>query len=83
MPFYTFSVPKKIKSTVVGYSEQVISENKAILHLLQKKLDFIFNKNEQQKRQVFGDLVGTVPNLNYKCFLVCSRFFTKIIFRYT
>ena len=36
-----------------------------------------------EKRQVWADLVGTLPNLNYKYFVICSRFFFKIIFRYT
>ena len=42
----------------------------------------IFLASSRKKRQVYVDTVGTVPNLNYKCFVVCSWFFTKIIFRY-
>ena len=33
------------------------------------------------KRQIAADLVGTGWNLNYKCLIVCSLFFQKIISR--
>ena len=32
--------------------------------------------------QLSADLLGSVPNLNYRCFMVCSWFFQKIILRY-
>ena len=35
------------------------------------------------KRQISTDSVETGPNLNYRCLVVCSWFFVKIIFRYT
>ena len=34
------------------------------------------------KRQIYVDLVGTEPNLNYMCFIGCSWFFPKIIFKF-
>jgi hypothetical protein len=33
--------------------------------------------------QLSADSAGSGPNLNYKCFIVCSRFFEKNIFRCT
>ena len=33
------------------------------------------------KRQSFADLVGSGPNFNYRCVIVCSCFFEKNIFR--
>jgi hypothetical protein len=42
-----------------------------------------FYSHPSRNWQIYASSVGSGPNLNYMCFILCSCFFQKIIFRYT
>jgi hypothetical protein len=42
-----------------------------------------FSRHSSRNWQNFANSIGSGSNLNYRCFIVCSYVFPKIIFRYT
>jgi hypothetical protein len=74
LPKFNFKIRPKQSQKILehlGFKIQHLVEQKTIYSYF-----LIFS-------QLSADSAGNRPNLNYKCFIVCSWFFAKIIFRCT
>ena len=79
--FFVMYVPRIRFKMVPHHFFKMLDHILSIIHQPVESKSFL--ASSRKKRQVSADLARTLPNLNYKCFVICSRFFIKIIFRYT
>ena len=89
-PFFIFWAPKMVffKHLPRKHSKIGLPKFSILLdHIVCTNHRLVASQNISRylspKRQIVADSVGSGQNLNYRCLIVCSWFFQKIIFRFT